>query len=100
MTKEQYFEMCETLGTEPVAEQIPVEVEDMPLEVQEAFEVYKILRDDWDSVGGNYLGKSFIGIVDIFNLLDIPKQEHKGMLMLLKLIDSVRQEEIAKKKEQ
>ena len=99
MTKEQYFDMCETLGTEPVAEQIPVEVDDLPLEVQEAFEVYRILRDDWDSIGGRYLGKSFIGIVDIFNLLEIPKQEHKGMLVLIRLIDSVRQSEINKKTE-
>ena len=43
MTKEQYFEMCEMLGSQPVDSEIPVELDDFPVEVQQAFLVYKQL---------------------------------------------------------
>ena len=35
MTKEMYFEMCEALGNDPVESEIPVELDDFPLEIQE-----------------------------------------------------------------
>ena len=44
MTKAQYFEMCEMLGNELVEADIPVELEDMYDEVQEAFSVYGMLQ--------------------------------------------------------
>ena len=71
MTKEQYFEMCEMLGSEPLEEEIPVELYDLPLEVQEAYWVYTLLNDNWDSFGGNYLGKNLSGLLDIMNILKI-----------------------------
>jgi hypothetical protein len=39
MTKEQYFEMCEALGTEPDPLEIPIEFDDLHLEVQEAYSI-------------------------------------------------------------
>ena len=35
MTKEQYFEMCEMMGSEPVEDEIPVEFDDLYSEVGE-----------------------------------------------------------------
>ena len=58
MTRDTYFEMCEALGTEPVEEEIPVEFEDFCLDVQEALSIYQKLRDEWDYMGGNYIGKN------------------------------------------
>ena len=67
MTKESYFEMCEMMGSEPVESEIPVEFDDFPLEVQQAFNAYRMLRDEWDTMNGNYLGKSLIGVVSSFS---------------------------------
>jgi hypothetical protein len=98
MTKEQYFEMCEVLGSEPLESEIPVEFEDFPLEVQQAFNAYRMLRDEWDTMSGTYLGKSLIGIKDILEATEIDPSEQKFIIMLIRIIDNVRSEEINSKK--
>jgi hypothetical protein len=100
MTKETYFEMCEMMNTEPVDSEIPVELEDFPLEVQQAFEVYRMLRDEWDTMSGNYLGKSLIGIKDLLEAAEIDVQDQKFTIMLVRQIDQVRSNEINKLKSQ
>jgi len=98
MTKESYFEMCEMLGTEPKEEDIPVELDDFPLEVQQALNVYRMLRDEWDAMSGTYLGKSLIGITEIMDATEIDLAERKLTITLIRMIDSVRQEQINTKK--
>jgi len=100
MTKEQYFDMCEQLGNEPVEEEIPVEFDDFPLEVQIALSIYKILRDEWEFVGGNYLGKNINGIFEVFDAYDIEPCDKRFYLELIHMIDSVRIDEIRKQKKQ
>lgn len=100
MTKEQYFDMCEQLGSEPVEEEIPVEFDDFPLEVQTALSIYKILRDEWEFVGGNYLGKNINGIFEVFDAYDIEPCDKRFYLELIHMIDSVRIDEIRKQKKQ
>lgn len=94
MTKDAYFEMCEMLGTEPIDSEIPIEYEDFPVEVQQAFIIYGKLRDDWDSMNGNYIGKHFEGIRDLFFILDVPVEDHKTMLELIDMIDQHRAKSI------
>ena len=89
--------MCEMMGTEPVDSEIPVEFDDFPLEVQQAFGVYKMLRDEWDTMSGNYLGKTLIGIKDLLEAAEIDSSEHRLTIMLIRMIDGVRSEEINKK---
>lgn len=98
MTKEAYFEMCEMLGSEPVESEIPVEFDDFPLEVQQAFNAYRMLRDEWDTMNGNYLGKSLIGVKDVLEATEIEPVEHKFIIMLIRMIDTVRSDEINNKK--
>ena len=98
MTKDAYFEMCEALGNQPLESEIPVDFEDFPLEVQQAFNAYKMLRDEWDTMSGTYLGKSLIGIKDILEATEIDVSEHKLVIMLIRIIDNVRSEEINNKK--
>jgi hypothetical protein len=71
MTKDTYYEMCEMLGNEPVESEIPVEFEDFSFEVQQAFNAYRMLRDEWDTMSGTYLGKSLIGIKDILEATEV-----------------------------
>jgi hypothetical protein len=90
MTKEAYFEMCEALGTEPVDSEIPVELSDFPVEVQEIFSIYYKLKDDWDTMNGIYLGKTYTGLVDILNIYEIDKTDQKYFLEWFAVIDAAR----------
>jgi len=90
MTREQYFEMCEALGSEPLEEEIPVEFEDLNPDLQAAFSIYQKLRDEWDTMNGVYLGKSFAGISDIFDILDIDADERRTTFDLINMIDKHR----------
>ncbi len=98
MTKDAYLEMCDTLGSEPLEEEIPVEYEDLHTEVQQAFSIYSKLRDDWDGMSGTYMGKHFEGILDMFIILEVPAEDHKTMLELVDIIDKHRSKVISDKK--
>lgn len=94
VTKETYFEICEQLGTEPIESEIPVELDDFPNDIQQAFLVYYRLRDEWDGMSGNYMGKSFVGLVDMFDIFQISDQDKHTMLDWIVLIDAARAKSI------
>lgn len=98
MSKDAYFEMCEALGQEPIEEEIPVEISDFPELVQQCFVMYGILSDNWDSMGGGYMGKDY-GIV--FQLLTVYGIKNSEEILLcldfLQHMDGVRQKLIAEK---
>ena len=94
MTKDAYFEMCEALGSEPVEEEIPVEQSDFPLEVQEAIDVYYRMRDEWDTMSGTYLGKSFAGFQDVLDIMDIPKGDRRWIMDWITVMDAARSKAI------
>lgn len=100
MTKETYFEMCEMMNQAVVESEIPIEFDDFALEVQQAFSVYRMLRDEWDTMNGHYLGKSLIGIKDLLEATEVDLQDQKFITMLVRLIDDVRSDEINKQKTQ
>lgn len=90
MTKDLYFEMCAALGTEPLEEEIPIEMEDFPEEVQEAIGLYYKLRDDWDTMNGVYMGKSYVGLRDILDIMEIPFEDRKYVLEWVSIMDAAR----------
>lgn len=90
MTKESYYEMCEALGSEPEEDEIPVEMDDFPDEVQEAINIYYKLKDEWDTMNGIYLGKSFAGFADILDILEVPFNDRKYLLDWIATMDSAR----------
>lgn len=98
MTKEAYFEMCDALGNEPIEEEIPIEYSDFPVEVQEAIGVYHRLRDEWDTMNGNYMGKSFVGLRDVLDILEVEFVDRKMVLDWIGVIDATRSETIANAK--
>lgn len=91
-----YFEICAAMGNEPVEEEIPVDFEDFYTDVQEAFLIYSKLKDVWDGFSGSYLGKNFAGIKDIFEILEVPREDWKSVFDLINLIDHYRSEHIRK----
>lgn len=94
MTKDQYFEMCEQLGSNPIESEIPQDFSDLLVEVQECFQIYNALQDNWDYMGGNYIGKNFNYIETVFKIYDIPTEMHKTYFELLMQIDSIRSRQI------
>jgi hypothetical protein len=99
MSKERYLEMCEMMGSDPVDSEIPVEYDDFPLDVQQALSVYRMLKDEWEGFNGLYLGKSFIGLTEILDYMEVDTSDRKLTVQLVKLIDSVRIELINKREQ-
>ena len=66
--------MCEQLGQEPKLEEMPPEMVDFPLEIQEAFVIHAMLPDRWDGMSGSYMGKDWSALS---TMLDIFNVEHK-----------------------
>lgn len=96
MTKERYLDLCEELGSEPIESEMPIELQDMPVEVEQAYRVYSILPANFDSFNGVYYGKFLEQAPSIMRLLDTdPKQE---IMKLLIIIDSIEREEINRKR--
>lgn len=96
MTREKYYEMCEMLGTEPDESEVPLEFDDLLIDVQEAIQIYNKLKDEWDGMNGVYLGKSYSGIVDIFDLLEVPREDRLTLFELIGIIDQYRSEALAR----
>ena len=82
--------MCEVLGEAVLEENIPVEYEDLPLEVQQALLVYNFLQDNWDGFNGLYMGKNLVGIREIFDLCEIAVEDRIFTVTLIKIIDKTR----------
>lgn len=100
MTKDQYFEMCEALGSEPIDSEIPVELSDFPYEIQETFNIYYLLSDIWDGMNGTYQGKNTSIVFNLFDLYKIDKEDQLVYLMFIRGIDSVRKRLINEKAKQ
>lgn len=100
MTQEKYFEMCEMLGEEPTEENTPVELNDFADIVQVAFDVYYALQDNWDPIGGNYLGKVKYNLVETMSLLGVEQEDYREVFTYISLIDRVRSELIQQEKQQ
>jgi hypothetical protein len=84
------------MGSEPIDSEIPYEYEDLYLDVQEALGIYSKLRDEWDGMNGIYLGKSYIGLTDIFEMLEVPKEDWRTIYDLIGIIDKHRSKIIRK----
>lgn len=100
MTKESYFEMCEMLGTDPKEEEIPIEFDDLIVEVQQALQIYSNLQDCWDYMGGNYIGKNLTGFRDVLEILEVPASDYRSVYELIMEIDRIRSEVIQQQKQQ
>jgi len=90
--------MCEMMGTEPVEDEIPVEVSDLPYQAQTAIEIYSYLRDRWDSMSGAYMGKDLTNIKQVFEFWEVIESEYKIMFVLINMIDNIRASNISRTK--
>lgn len=90
--------MCETLGTEPVESEMPVEFGNLPLEAQQALEVYSFLPDRWEGMSGTFLGKDYSIVFNLFDTFNIEHNDTRQLLLkFMAKVDSVRSEIITQK---
>lgn len=87
MTREAYFEMCEMLGNEPIEEDIPIELSDFPNIVQQLLLIYNILPDIWDTMGGEFIGKDYNILFDLFKLYEFDSEEQLLGIRFLQQMD-------------
>lgn len=97
MTKEQYFEMCEMLGNEPLDSETPIDMNDFPPLVQNVFQIYFMLSDIWDSMGGSYIGKNLSNVFDFFRLYELSEAEQLLALSFIQEMDSARRKIVSSK---
>jgi hypothetical protein len=100
MTKAQYFEMCEAFGTEPVEAEIPVEMDDFPVEIQQVFSIYFLMSDIWDGMSGTYQGKNTSIVFELLNIYDIPHEDRLIYLTFIRAMDNIRKRLINEKVKQ
>ena len=98
MTKQQYFEMCEQLQTTPVPSEIPVELSDLPLEIQTALTIWFSLPDNIDTFNSGYYGKHLTGITEVFRIYNVDPKDWKFMYLIIQRINSIKVERYNKKK--
>lgn len=87
MTKEGYLSMCEQLGNEPLAEEIPMDLDDFPYQVQIAMQIYQILPDRWEGFSGTYLGKEYSIIPFLFDTFEV--ECRKDTLYYINVINNI-----------
>jgi hypothetical protein len=90
MSKEKYLDMCDQLGNIPIDHEIPIEIYDLPLQVQQALNIYNMLQDQWEGFAGLYLGKSLIGLQELLKFNQIEENEYGLILQLIKTLDIIR----------
>lgn len=84
------------MGTEPIEEEIPIEYDDLPEDVQEAILAYNMLQDNWDTMNGYYLGKYLGGIGEILGIAQI--EDKQTCFSIIQIIDQIRSKIINDKK--
>lgn len=97
MTKEAYLEMCSQLGTNPVESEIPVELGDLPFEVQQAYHIYSILPEKTDTFNNRFLGKSLEYAPTMMELMNI--DDKVEVFKVLLLIDPLERAEVNRKRQ-
>lgn len=85
MSKENYLEMCQQLGSTPVEEEIPIELDDLTVQTQTVIEIFNYLPDKWGGMGG-YEGKDLSNFPVIFNLFEVPKTQWLTYIDLLGIL--------------
>lgn len=100
MTKDQYYDMCDMLGNEPVDKDIPVDMGDLLPEVQLAYNIYSLLRPNFDSFSGVYHGKDYSSLNALFVMYDVPPEDQREYFKIILILDGIDSEQINAKLQQ
>ena len=99
MSKQGYLDMCEALGSSPIPEEMPVEVEDFAYETILALNCYGMISDNWSSMG-TYMGKHLFELSYVLDLNEVTKYEKEYVIETIRFIDNIVSKDIAQKQKQ
>ena len=85
MDSEHYFQMCEQMGWEPKAEEIPLDPAHLDYVVQCALVLFNCLPDKWEGMSGSWMGKDYAGLMDIMDIYQMDNK--KDTFTLLKVAE-------------
>lgn len=100
MTKEAYYEMCEMLSKPIIEDNIPVEWEDLPEQVQQCFEIYSFLPDRWEGMSATFMGKDYSIVFHLLDTFQVIELDRLLYLRLMSNIDGIRSKLIQNKQKQ
>ena len=86
MTPDQYIEMCEQMGWEINADEIPKDPSELPYDAQVALILLNSLPDSWEGMSGTWMGKDYSGLSAIMDIYDV--QNRKTVFELLKVAEN------------
>jgi hypothetical protein len=86
MSVDQYLNLKEQMGEDPDLDEMPTEISDYPLEVQESFLLHTFLPDRWDGASGTYMGKDWSALESLLRILKI--SDWKTSVFFLKHIEA------------
>ena len=76
---------------------MPLQMNDLPIEVQEAFLIHQLLPDRWEGMSGYYMGKDMSAIGTLLDIYDI--QDKKTVIYFIKHIENKNSNAINKKQD-
>lgn len=106
MSKAEYLSMHEALQIEVSEKDIPVELDDFLYDTLVVFDIFSLLKDDWDTFNGSYLGKQLDILPMLYKMFSVGKDKQTIYLYLLNevinenikvMADKTKQKEIANK---
>ena len=83
MTREQVIEAAIIMGEELETMELPPEFHELDFDCQVAVNLFHILPDKIDGMGGNWLGKEWAGIFDIMQIFEVENKRDVFEFMLL-----------------
>lgn len=84
--KYEYLKMCKAMGTEPVEDEIPPDTDDFLFDTLVVFNIYSLLKDDWDTFNGNYLGKYLDTLPMLYSMFEVEKEKQVIYFSLLNVV--------------
>jgi len=85
MNLNQYLAMCEQMGWEPDENQMPISASELSLDSQLALVLLESLPDNWEGMGGTWLGKDYSGLLAIMEIYEI--ENRRSVFELLKIAE-------------
>lgn len=78
------------MGSEPIDDEIPIELEDLTVQSQDVIGIFNYLPDQWGSMGG-YTGKDLTSFATIFKIFEV---EESNWILYLDLLGVLIEEQV------
>ena len=85
----------EKMGKEINPNKMPIEDDDLPLEVQQSLAIHSYLPDRWDGSSGSYMGKDWSALTELLDSYNI--EDRRTVIFFLKFIDGFKQNAVNNK---